>query len=87
MCGRRGLEVESDLQTYEVALTTAFRDQFDRVLGPLRAERAEGASPPSAVSLGPRSKTSCIHKYVVRSKPWGQEIGQFLNEGSHSIRR
>ena len=44
MCGHRGLESESDLQTYEVALTTQFREQYDRVLGPLRAERAENTA-------------------------------------------
>ena len=82
MCGRRGLEVESDLQTYEVAFTTAFRIQFDRILGPLRAEKAEGTSPPSAASLGPRSKSQGVRAGGGASYPL--DIKSFFGS-SHSI--
>lgn len=57
LCGQRGLEVESDLQTYEIALSTQFRVQFDKVLCPLRAERAEGALPPGAVNVAQQQKS------------------------------
>ncbi len=50
MCGHRGLEVESDLQTYEISLTTGFRSQFDKILGPLREERAGGGWAPTAAA-------------------------------------
>ena len=42
MCGSRGLENDSSLQAYELALTLQFRTRFEKILGPLRAERAEG---------------------------------------------
>ena len=38
MCGRRGLMLNSDLQTFQIALTRQFRMQYDRILTLLRTE-------------------------------------------------
>ena len=31
MCGHRGLELDSDLQVYEMALTEQFRSRYDKI--------------------------------------------------------
>ena len=36
--GRRGLMPNSDLQTFQIALTRQFRMHYDRILTPLRTE-------------------------------------------------
>lgn len=38
MCGRRGLMPDSDLQTFQIALTQQFRLHYDEILTPLRTE-------------------------------------------------
>ena len=42
MCGRRGLLPDSDLQTFQIALTQQFRMRYDKIFSPLRAEIVEG---------------------------------------------
>lgn len=42
MCGERGLESGSDIQTFEISLTRQFRTQYDMIYSPIRARRAEG---------------------------------------------
>ena len=42
MCGRRGLLPDSDLQTFQIALTQQFRTRYDKVFSPLQAEIVEG---------------------------------------------
>ena len=58
MCGQRGLEVDSDLQTYEIALTVPLRKQLDKVLGPLRAERAEAQAQVNTVTTSQHQQKS-----------------------------
>ena len=61
MCGRRGLEVDSELQTYEISLTPAFRTQFDQVLSPIREERAAGRRPGGGASAaGAQQQTGTV---------------------------
>ena len=38
MCGRRGLMPDSDLQTFQIALTQQFRIQYDKILTPLQSK-------------------------------------------------
>lgn len=38
MCGHRGLELDSDLQIYEMSLTQEFRNHYDKILSPLSDE-------------------------------------------------
>lgn len=36
MCGNRGLELDSDLQVYEMSLTQEFKNHYDKIIGPVR---------------------------------------------------
>ena len=40
MCGHRGLELDSDLQVYEMLLTQEFRNHYDKIIGPVRDDPA-----------------------------------------------
>ena len=35
MCGHRGLELDSDLQVYEISLTQQFRNHYEKIFGQL----------------------------------------------------
>ena len=48
LCGERGLESGSDLQAYELSLTTQFRTQYDTIYSPLKARWTDGGAAPSA---------------------------------------
>ncbi|XP_065896707.1 meckelin-like isoform X2 [Dysidea avara] len=43
LCSGRGLLAESEEQLFSVALTAKFQEEYDRILAPIRAQRAEGA--------------------------------------------
>ena len=38
MCGRRGLEGDSDDQLFELLLTGSFRTHYDKIVAPIRGE-------------------------------------------------
>lgn len=40
MCGHRGLELDSDLQVYEMSLTQEFRNNYDKIIGPVADDPA-----------------------------------------------
>lgn len=43
MCGHRGLELNSDLQTFEVALKPLIRNNYDRIISGLyEGQRSQG---------------------------------------------
>ena len=35
MCGHRGLELDSDLQVYEMSLTQEFRNHYEKIFSPI----------------------------------------------------
>lgn len=42
LCSQRGLLAESEEQLFTVALTAKFREEYNRILAPINAQRAEG---------------------------------------------
>lgn len=43
LCGKRGLEPNTDLQTFEMALTVKFRNEYSKIVQPLLSRDMQGA--------------------------------------------
>lgn len=43
LCGKRGLEPNSDRQTFEMALSVRFRNEYSKILQPLLTRDVQGA--------------------------------------------
>ena len=40
MCGHRGLELDSDLQVYDMSLTQEFRNHYEKIFSPISDDAA-----------------------------------------------
>ena len=52
LCGKRGLEPNSELQTFEIEVPAKFRQQYDNVVRPLRQGESQQQRRNMANSMG-----------------------------------
>ena len=52
LCGKRGLEPNSELQTFEIEVPAKFRQQYDNVVRPLRQAESQQQRRNMANSMG-----------------------------------
>ncbi|VDM51219.1 unnamed protein product [Toxocara canis] len=73
LCGQRGLEPGSELQTFAVSLPKAFREQFDEIITKAQTTQTVRLS-------GTEATTAKIEKVAQASASVHEEINQYLIE-------